>query len=132
MALRTFTAQSQEGITWHVEQRGHGPNLVLIPSGEGDCESFAHSAAILATDFAVTTFDMPGMSRTSAPPEAVKDVTGPKLARQVVGLLDVLGIDVATFYGCSSGAMACLCLVAYHSEKVRSISECLFLFLLSS
>jgi hypothetical protein len=41
------------------------------------------------------------MSRTLAPASAVKDVTGPILAKQILGLLDELKIEVATFYGCS-------------------------------
>jgi len=96
------------------------PHLILIPSGEGDCGSFAKTAAILAQDFTVTTFDMPGMSRTVAPTSAVKDVTGPILAKQIVGLLDELKIKVATFYGCSSAGAATLSLVAFHPERVQS------------
>jgi len=93
--------KTKDGIQWYIEQQGSGPHLILIPSGEGDCGSFAKTAAILAQDFTVTTFDMPGMSRTVAPTSAVKDVTGPILAKQIVGLLDELKIKVATFYGCS-------------------------------
>ncbi|TVY65529.1 putative hydrolase [Lachnellula suecica] len=111
---------SEDGIQWYIEQQGSGPHLILIPSGEGDCESFAKIAAFLARDFTVTTFDMPGMSRTTCPPSAVADVTAPLLAKQIVGLMDELKIQVATFYGCSSAGLAALSLVANHPERVQS------------
>lgn len=74
--------KAKGGIEWYIEQQGSGPPYILIPSGEGDCESFAKIAAILAQDFSVTTFDMPGLSRSIAPASAVENVTGPLLAEQ--------------------------------------------------
>lgn len=111
---------TNDRISWHVERRGTGPDVVLIPSGEGDCESFAKTAAILATSFAVTTFDMPGMSRTTAPEAAMQDITTSKLAHQIIGLLNVLKIEKATFWGCSSGGLIALCLASQHTNRVRN------------
>jgi pimeloyl-ACP methyl ester carboxylesterase len=54
-----------------------------VPSGEGDCTSFDAVAALLADQFTVLTFDMPGFSRTSAPP----DLTAFKAAGQVAALV---------------------------------------------
>ena len=117
----TSRVQTSDGIDWHCEQRGTGPDLILIPSGEGDCANFDKVAENLASNFTVTTFDMPGMSRTTAPPEAMKDLTASILATQIVGLLDKLSIkDAATVYGCSSGGLATLALTAEHPDRVRS------------
>jgi hypothetical protein len=63
MSVRRFTYQT-EGIDWYCEQRGAGPPVVLVPSGEGDCSSFDKVAAALADQFTVLTFDMPGFSRS--------------------------------------------------------------------
>jgi pimeloyl-ACP methyl ester carboxylesterase len=112
---------TQDGIRWYVERQGSGPNLILIPSGEGDCASLATVARHLAPSFTVTTFDMPGMSRTTAPPAATKDVTAPLLASQIISLMDKLSIDTASFWGCSSGGSTALALAANHPERVRSI-----------
>jgi hypothetical protein len=65
--LKTFIVKTQDGIEWYCEQQGSGPNLILIPSGEGDCFSFSKTASLLSTTFTVTTFDTPGFSRTTAP-----------------------------------------------------------------
>ena len=110
-----------DGIRWHVERRGSGPEIVLIPSGEGDCENFAKVATALASSFSVTTFDMPGMSRTTAPESAMTDITASKLAAQVISLLDQLSVDSATFWGCSSGGLVALALAAEYPGRVRNV-----------
>ena len=113
--------QTSDGIDWHVEERGTGPDLILIPSGEGDCANFEKVASNLAIDFTVTTFDMPGMSRTTAPPEAMRDLTASVIATQIVDLLDTLFINSpATVYGCSSGGLITLALAAEYPDRVRS------------
>jgi pimeloyl-ACP methyl ester carboxylesterase len=114
--------KTKDGIEWYVEQQGSGPHIVMVPSGEGDCESFAKTASVLAKDFTVTTFDMPGMSRSAvAPIEAITNVSGQMLATQIHGLLDELKIEVATIYGCSSSALAAIFLMIDHPDKVQSI-----------
>ena len=111
---------SKDGIDWYYEQKGSGPHLVLIPSGEGDCQAYHTIMATLASDFTVTSFDMPGMSRTTAPASALENITPALLAKQIIGLMDELNIEVATYYGCSSGALAVLALVANHADRVRN------------
>ena len=101
-------------------RQGSGPDVILIPSGEGDCEYFSKVAGALATSFTVTTFDMPGMSRTTAPEAAMKDLTASKLATQIVGLLDQLSIDQTSVWGCSSGGLAALALVADYPNRIRN------------
>ena len=120
MPKKISNVRTKDGIEWHCEQQGCGPHVVLIPSGEGDCESYSKSAALLAHSFTVTTFDMPGMSRSIAPTAAMENITPALLASQIIGLVDELDIDVATFYGCSSGALVALTLVANHADRVRN------------
>jgi len=108
-----------EGIDWYCQQQGEGPTIVLVPSGEGDCTSFDAVAAQLADEFRVLTFDMPGFSRTSAPPDP-RDLTPVNAADQVAALVRSVGIDEATFYGCSSGGAIVLLLIAGHADLVRN------------
>ena len=61
--------QKAADIDWYCELRGSGPFIALIPSGEGDCGNFATVADALADEFTVLTFDMPGFSRSSVPPD---------------------------------------------------------------
>jgi pimeloyl-ACP methyl ester carboxylesterase len=110
------------GIKWYYEQEGSGPDIVLIPDGFGECSMYDIPASIIAAQgFRVTTFDMPGMSRSSeAPPETYQDVTAQKLARYVMTLLDELSIKEASFFGCSSGASTVLALVVEYPDRVRN------------
>jgi pimeloyl-ACP methyl ester carboxylesterase len=106
------------GVDWHCEQRGAGPPVVLVPSGEGDCASFEQVAAQLSDEFTVLTFDTPGFSRSRV--ETADDISVSKLAEQIAGLVESLGTYPATFYGCSSGGHAVLDLVVRHPELVRN------------
>ncbi len=112
--------QTAAGIDWYCEQRGRGPHVVLIPSGEGDCASFDKVAADLAPSFTVTTFDTPGFSRTSAPGDSEKISIG-NLAGQIAALIKSLGIRQASFYGCSSGGVAALDLLLDYPAIVRNV-----------
>ncbi|KAJ2988445.1 hypothetical protein NUW58_g3974 [Xylaria curta] len=118
----TGTTTTSEGITWYYEQEGSGPDIVLIPDGLGDCQMFDKAVPLIAArGFRVTTFDMPGMSRSAnAPRETYEDVTAQKLASYVIRIADKLGIDTATFWGCSSGGAAVLALIAGYPERVRT------------
>jgi pimeloyl-ACP methyl ester carboxylesterase len=119
MPLKTFS-QHVSGIDWYCETRGRGPQIVLIPSGEGDCASFARVADDLAQDFSVLTFDMPGFSRSGPPPDW-RDVGADAVAGQIAALSASLGIERATFYGCSSGGLFALALAADHPSIVESV-----------
>lgn len=120
----TGTLTTREGITWYYEQEGTGPDIVLIPDGLGDCAVFTKPMTLIAAaGFRVTTFDMPGMSRSSAaPPETYSAVTAQKLATYVLSIVDALGIASApaTFWGCSSAGATVLALVADHPGRVRN------------
>jgi pimeloyl-ACP methyl ester carboxylesterase len=118
MPVQSFMHRA-EGIDWYCQQQGDGPAVVLVPSGEGDCAPFDPVAARLSDQFRVLTFDMPGFSRTGAPPDP-QDLTPVKAADQVAALVRSLGIDEATFYGCSSGGALVLNLIADHPDLVTN------------
>src|SRR5262249_30830254 len=73
-------------IDWYCELRGTGPTIVLIPSGEGDCASFEKVATSLSRQFTVLTFDMPGFSRSSDPPDFA-NYSMSRAAHEVAGLV---------------------------------------------
>src|SRR5436190_13925093 len=93
-AVRRFE-HTTDGVDWHCEQRGDGPPVVLVPSGEGDCASFEQVAAQLADEFTVLTFDNPGFSRSHV--QTADDISVSKLAEQIAGLIESLGTYPATF-----------------------------------
>jgi len=113
---------TKDGINWYYEQEGSGPHVVLIPDGLGECHMFDKPMSVIASNgFTVTTFDMPGMGRSSnAPPETYQNVTAQKLAKYVIGILDELSIDIATFWGCSSGGSTVLALAVDYPKRMRN------------
>jgi pimeloyl-ACP methyl ester carboxylesterase len=113
--------ETSDGISWHVEQSGSGSNLIFIPSGEGDCSSFDKVVALLSSTFAITTFDLPGFSRSTAPPSAMENLTPIILARQIVTLMDKLDISTATMYGNSSGGLIGRALLIHYPERVERL-----------
>lgn len=116
-AVESFRHEAA-GIDFYVEKSGDGPPVVLVPSGQGDCGAYRYLAEVLASDFTVITFDMPGFSR-SGPPPTWDGMSAATLGDQVAALVQSLGITEATFYGSSSGGVAVLALVADHPELVR-------------
>jgi len=109
-----------DAIDWYCELRGRGPTIVLIPSGEGDCGSFERVATSLSGTFTVLTFDMPGFSRSSEPPNFA-DYSLSRAASEVAALVRSLELGPATFYGCSSGGVVALCFTADHADLVRNV-----------
>lgn len=107
-----------DAIHWYCELRGSGPTVVLIPSGEGDCGSFDKVAELLSTQFTVLTFDMPGFSRTSDPPNFER-YSMAQAASEVAALVQSLELGPATFYGCSSGGQVALRLAVQAPGLVR-------------
>jgi len=105
-------------IDWYYELRGSGPTIVLIPSREGDCGSFDKVAGLLSVQFRVLTFDMPGFSRSSDPPNFESYSMG-QAAREVAALVRSLELGPATFFGCSSGGQVALRLAAQEPDLVR-------------
>lgn len=116
----TTTIVHANGLDVYCELRGAGPVLALIPSGEGDCGSYAQVADRLADEFSVVTLDMRGCSRTSGHPKG-KPISPELLADDIAAILRELNLAPATVYGCSSGGQACLALGLYHGQWVRNI-----------
>jgi pimeloyl-ACP methyl ester carboxylesterase len=123
MSLKEFQVQTDDGMTWHVEQSGSGvaPHIICIPSGEGDCHSFHKLAPLLSSAFTVITFDMPGFSRSIPAPHAFDNLSPYVIANQVIGLMDKLSIPTATIYGSSSGGNIALAMLQEHEKHVERI-----------
>ena len=119
--LTRLKVPTPDGILWHCLRYGSGPDLVLLPSGEGDTHTFATLLHLLSPHFTLTTFDMPGFSRSTCPPSALESLSASKLASQIISLLDTLSIPLASFYGCSSGGLIALALVSEYPDRVRNV-----------
>ena len=95
---------SVDGLQFHVQQAGAGPDVVLIHGLTGDlsiwflCRAFTE----LATTYRVTVYDLRGHGYSDAPPA---DYTSADHARDILGIMDVLGIDQARLVGHSFGGV---------------------------
>jgi pimeloyl-ACP methyl ester carboxylesterase len=123
MAPKEIQVKTDDGMTWHVEQSGSGsaPQIIFIPSGEGDCHSFQKIAGLLSPTFTVTTFDMPGFSRSVPAPHAFDNLSPYLIAKQIIGLMDKLSIPTATIYGSSSGGIVAMVLLQEYETRVERI-----------
>ncbi len=90
------------GSTWHVQQLGTGPPLLLIHGTAASTHSWAGLVDRLARSFALTLFDLPGHGFSD--PLPAKDMTLPGLAERVGGLLQVLDFTPQCIVGHSAGA----------------------------
>ncbi|TWP53379.1 alpha/beta hydrolase [Lentzea tibetensis] len=98
----------------HVEIRGDGPPLVLVPGGGGDAGMYAALAGELAPRFTVITYDRRGNSRSGP----AGDVSIAAQAEDVVTILDEHEIGEAYVFGNSGGALIALELLVEHEERL--------------
>jgi pimeloyl-ACP methyl ester carboxylesterase len=103
----------------YYEVRGAGPHLVISGSPM-TAAAFGPLADALAADFTVITHDPRGISNSALnDPDAP---SGPELrARDLVALLDELGVDAVDMFGSSGGAVTGLALVAEYPGRVRTL-----------
>ncbi|MFJ9035401.1 alpha/beta fold hydrolase [Streptomyces sp. NPDC102406] len=107
------------GATLHLETRGAGPLLLLLPGAGGDAAALDPVADALAATFTVLTHDPRGYSRST--------LDGPRTEQRVdvhaddaLRLLDAVGPgEPAYVAGASSGAIVTLDLLARHPGRLR-------------
>lgn len=108
------------GLNIHIQQAGCGPDVVLIHGLTGDLSIWFLSGTIpvLAETHRVTAYDLRGHGYTDAPPEGYTSLDH---ARDLVGLLDVLGIERARLVGHSFGAVIAVHTAVIASERVDAL-----------
>ena len=95
------------GLTFHVQRAGEGPDVVLIHGVTGDLSIWFLSRAMteLARTHRVTAFDLRGHGYSDAPPTGY---TSADHAGDLLGLMDGLGVAHAKIVGHSFGAVIAL------------------------
>lgn len=92
------------GIQFHYQQAGEGPDVVLIHGLTGDLSIWflSKTLAALAENFRVTAYDLRGHGYTDAPETGYTSLDH---ARDLLALLDELGIERSRLVGHSFGAV---------------------------
>ena len=107
------------GATLHVEARGAGPTLLLIPGGPQDAGVLDVLARALASEFMVVSFDPRCNSRSSC--EAMDhDLYVARHADDAAAVIEAVG-GPAYVFGTSGGAQVGLDLAARHPGLVRRV-----------
>ena len=100
-------------MTLHAEVTGSGPPLVLLHGFTGSIASWEPALALLAARHRVVAIDLPGHGGSPVPDGGL-----PRVAHQLVGTLDRLGIERASWLGYSLGGRAALHVALAHPDRV--------------
>jgi magnesium chelatase accessory protein len=101
----------RDGLTWHVQVTpGDAPVLFMVHGTGAATHSWRDLLPLLGQHFTVVAADLPGHGFTDAPPWHRLSLPG--MARDLAGLLGLLGIRPALVVGHSAGAaiLARMCL----------------------
>jgi pimeloyl-ACP methyl ester carboxylesterase len=108
------------GLVTHTLDQGRrdGPPLVFINSLGTDFRIWNEVAEILAPDFRIITYDKRGHGLSESGPDK-NDITD--YARDLVALLDILGVGRATIVGLSIGGMIAQELYRHNPDRVAAL-----------
>ena len=125
MASRFVTAA---GLTWHVQEMGDGPLIVLLHGTGAATHSWRGLMPELAQDHRVIAMDLPGHGFTRGRPAG--GLTLPGMAKAVAGLLNALDAVPALIIGHSAGAAIVLHMVrdGLAAEQVVGLNPALMPF----
>jgi aminoacrylate hydrolase len=103
-------------LTLNVEECGSGPDFIFIPGLQGLLNAWEYQIADFSRRYHCITFDHRGTGDSDKPAAGYCTET---IARDVIGLMDALGIDRAHMAGTSTGGCILQNLAIDHPERVR-------------
>lgn len=117
---KTHATISVGGLSVAVNDAGNGPPVILLHGLGCGKRMWLHQARALCNHFRVIAYDQRGHGLTDAP-AAAADYSAAHLARDLVGVLDALGIERAAIVGFSLGGGPALALAASRPERVSRL-----------
>ena len=109
------------GIRMHIAEQGTGPTILLCHGFPESWYSWRHQlGALAAAGFHAVAPDMRGYGQTDAPPE-IDRYTLLHLLGDMVGLLDVLGIEQAVIGGHDWGAPVAWLAAQLRPDRFRGV-----------
>jgi 3-oxoadipate enol-lactonase len=109
-----------DGVALEVTDTGSGPALLLVHGFGGAKEDFADHVDALAARHRVVTFDHRGHGESDDPPD-VGAYSLDRMATDVLGVADALGIDGFRLLGHSMGGMVARRFVLAHPARVDAL-----------
>ena len=116
------------GLTWHVQEMGEGPTVVLLHGTGAATHSWRGLMPLLAREHRVIAMDLPGHGFTRGRPAG--GLTLPGMAKAVAALLQALEASPAQIIGHSAGAAIALRMVrdGVAAERVIGLGPALMPF----
>jgi len=106
-----------DDVTLHYETRGEGSSVIGVMGFGLDQRFWAGQIPTITAQNTFVTFDNRGTGTSSGPiPRSMRE-----MAADVVGLLDVLGIDRTIIFGVSMGGAVAQHVALEHPERVRAL-----------
>jgi pimeloyl-ACP methyl ester carboxylesterase len=120
MRATSRTVRVDDGAELHVEERGSGEPLVLLHGMMGTCGDWKHAFDLdaLASRFRVIAPDARGHGRSTNPGG---DFSFARCARDVLAILDALGVDRVRAVGVSLGAKTLLHVATLAPDRVTAM-----------
>ena len=108
------------GLKFHYQQSGQGPDVVLVHGVTGDLSIWLLCKAMqtLSARYRVTAFDIRGHGYSDAPPD---HYTSGDHAADLFGVMDGLGIEHATVVGHSFGGVIAMHAAVIAPERIDAI-----------
>lgn len=109
-----------DGVALDVTDAGSGPALLLVHGFGGAKEDFADHIDALAERHRVVTFDHRGHGESDGPPQ-LDAYSLNRMAADVLGVADALGIDGFRLLGHSMGGMVARRVVLAHPARIDAL-----------
>ncbi len=108
---------SANGLNFHYQQSGSGPDVILIHGVTGDLSIWflCHAIGTLSQSFRVTAYDLRGHGYSDL---AKSGYTSADLARDTFAIMDALEIERAMLVGHSFGAVVALHAAVLEPDRV--------------
>jgi aminoacrylate hydrolase len=103
-------------LTLNVEEHGAGPAFIFIPGLLGLLDAWHFQVAEFSRRYRCISFDHRGSGDSDKPPSGYSTQA---IARDVIGLMDALGIAEAHIAGTSTGGCALQHLAIDHPDRIR-------------
>ena len=103
-------------ITLNVEERGTGPAFIFVPGLVGLLNAWDFQIAHFSKHFRCLSFDHRGCGDSDKPEDSYSTEA---IARDVIGLMDTLGIDKAIVAGTSTGGCVLQNLCIDHPGRIE-------------
>jgi len=108
------------GINFHFQQAGEGPDVVLIHGVTGDLSIWflCEAMGVLGRSFRVTAYDLRGHGYSDVSPDGY---TSADQARDVMAIMDALDIDRAMLLGHSFGAVIAMHAAVLYPDRTDAL-----------